>query len=63
MSKFKIKRVEGLIHIIVQCTQCNFYTEDRNEGMTKARKHAEIMGHEVRVETGHSITYCKEANK
>lgn len=51
------KTKERTIHVLAECRNCQETWDDYKTAVSKARRHAEVTGHTVRVERAQFWTY------
>ena len=47
----------GVIHVVAECEDCDWRTEEYKNGQAIAAKHAKSKNHKVRVEVGLVFEY------
>ena len=54
---------KALVHLVAECSECGFTTEDYINGQAKIRAHVNATGHKVRAEFGYDVFYGPATGK
>lgn len=53
----KYSKRQWLVHVVANCTDCDWEETDNKIAVQKGRYHAKKTGHEVTIETGYVQIY------
>lgn len=57
-----VPMTQGLIHIKIECSSCDWFTDDYKTGMAEAKDHHETTGHDLAGESGYNVRIGAQAH-